>query len=622
MSFLINGGISEGDLPVKAPSGASNIRYVEGGKSYSSPMPDIVTATEQMQAAIDEVVADAEAEISVIVNGMGYLPPVAFASGLNVDSSRFTVTYGGVTYAPVADSVPFTTTGTFNPAQWRVIQGVTATDLASPGGSDMVGFRQSGAGSVLRTTQEKMRESLSVKDFGAVGDGVNDDAAAIQAAIDAVLITGGTVFIPAGYYRLTAGVNVGLPEFDQYEFIANRTASLSDADFALHRIPGNVAANKLLPGVMVKFDENAFFVADFEPTTLTPVLAYNLRGEYQKDSGIINPGILSRDMVVSGVFKHDAVSVPQSNNLIGLFINRGCRVLSRPFISGCEFGIVSASAFWTRTTDARVEWAGGDCLNIAQGNACVVENSVFWQSNRGLVFDGDASVIRSIHCQQVANEITIFQCSACEFGPAYLEDASSTTGSGYSVTLGETGGALKVTTSNFNGIRVGARRPGKQSYRIWDCSAAVFNACRAYTGGVVYDAVSRGTMIATDFPASGSQKRFSFIGNGVFWPSFDMLNSSYVVQGPWIFSVNGISPGSIAPGGSANYDYTLPAIMNDAASATAHASYVSGGNALLTVTTRVLFQTPKKIRITFANPTASAIDPGTANMSLCVFIGA
>jgi hypothetical protein len=43
---------------------------------------------------------------------------------------------------------------------------------------------------------------VSVKDFGARGDGITDDAPAIQAALDSVPAGGGTVLVPAGDYRL------------------------------------------------------------------------------------------------------------------------------------------------------------------------------------------------------------------------------------------------------------------------------------------------------------------------------------------------------------------------------------------------------------------------------------
>jgi hypothetical protein len=66
--------------------------------------------------------------------------------------------------------------------------------------SDLGAFTPSGAGGVQRTVENKLRDVVSVKDFGAVGDGVADDTAAIQAAINSLPANGGTVFIPPGTY--------------------------------------------------------------------------------------------------------------------------------------------------------------------------------------------------------------------------------------------------------------------------------------------------------------------------------------------------------------------------------------------------------------------------------------
>ena len=72
--------------------------------------------------------------------------------------------------------------------------------LKSSLGSSIIGFLQSGTGAVARSVQSKLREYVSVKDFGAVGDGVTDDTAAIQAAINSGYKT---ILFPSGNYSFS-----------------------------------------------------------------------------------------------------------------------------------------------------------------------------------------------------------------------------------------------------------------------------------------------------------------------------------------------------------------------------------------------------------------------------------
>ena len=61
-------------------------------------------------------------------------------------------------------------------------------------------------GAVNRPINERLSEIVSVKDFGATGDGTTDDTAAIQAAINAVQTStfGGTVYFPKGNYKTSS----------------------------------------------------------------------------------------------------------------------------------------------------------------------------------------------------------------------------------------------------------------------------------------------------------------------------------------------------------------------------------------------------------------------------------
>lgn len=80
--------------------------------------------------------------------------------------------------------------------------------LGTSAGSNSVGFLQSGTGATARTTQAKLRERMSVKDFGAVGNGTTNDAPALQAAIDAACAAQVQLFWPKGVYYITATLTV------------------------------------------------------------------------------------------------------------------------------------------------------------------------------------------------------------------------------------------------------------------------------------------------------------------------------------------------------------------------------------------------------------------------------
>lgn len=71
--------------------------------------------------------------------------------------------------------------------------------------SSLVKFVQSGIGAVPSDAQTKFREApMSLKDFGAVGDGVTNDTAAIQLALNAWQSTGRPIYVPVGKYLVTS----------------------------------------------------------------------------------------------------------------------------------------------------------------------------------------------------------------------------------------------------------------------------------------------------------------------------------------------------------------------------------------------------------------------------------
>lgn len=115
------------------------------------------------------------------------------------------VSNGQLTYSPgniTVDLLPV-------PSSVRDELNAYKAELASDSGADLIGIKISLSGAISRTLQERAEDSISVKDFGAKGDGVNDDSDAIQAALDAcsnklhAVVSGRRLNIIGGKYRVT-----------------------------------------------------------------------------------------------------------------------------------------------------------------------------------------------------------------------------------------------------------------------------------------------------------------------------------------------------------------------------------------------------------------------------------
>lgn len=144
---------------------------------------------------------------------------------------------------------------------WSTVQGFI-NRIVSSIGSSLVGFIQAGTGAIARTSQDKMRENVSIKDFGAVGDGVTDDTAAFNLAIayangrggiDAANITGTTIFMPDGRYKIgtlnaitKSGCNfVGASENGTVLLLTSGTTTFTFGDGVNTCVGGGVSRCKL-----------------------------------------------------------------------------------------------------------------------------------------------------------------------------------------------------------------------------------------------------------------------------------------------------------------------------------------------------------------------------------------
>lgn len=110
--------------------------------------------------------------------------------------------YEGTSYAETNSTTVTFTAGLHVGALVKFTTAVQTTGNATD--ASVVTYNPPFTGAVATTVQDKLRQTVSVKDFGAVGDGVTDDTAAFQDAINSAVANQCDLFVPNGEYLITS----------------------------------------------------------------------------------------------------------------------------------------------------------------------------------------------------------------------------------------------------------------------------------------------------------------------------------------------------------------------------------------------------------------------------------
>lgn len=246
-------------------------------------------------------------------------------------------------------------------------QRVTRREALAAGGAVAL-LTPAGAGAVTHLVEDKVGESVSVKDFGAVGDGVVDDTAAIQTALDAAKgadgnAAGRSVFslyfpsVQGGFYRVTDTLVID----GTHGLVIYGDGALTQRGGHNATIRWYGSASK--PVFQVKggtgIPSNPNFYIAFRDLTI---------------SGY--PASLSRESTVPTAL---ALSGIHFGNLDGQDDNTLCRraIVENVQISNCRFGIWSGNPDGKNTDHATILVTGCAIHNNAQAG-------VFWGTGNAL----------------------------------------------------------------------------------------------------------------------------------------------------------------------------------------------------------------------------------------------
>jgi hypothetical protein len=195
----------------------------------------------------------------------------------------------------------------------------STSSTATVGDDARLSFTAAGTGATARTLQNKLRDVVSVKDFGAVGNGIANDTSAFTAALAAA----DNVFVPAGTYNITSTISVAAKKcLYGVGFKSNISATIAGAPA--------ISVNGGLPGAG------------------SQVVGIRISGSAQKGLYVTTPNVLIDNISLSGLTATDGfVFVDAFSSTFSNLSTSGATISNACFVCGQNFNANNCSTWYT-----------------------------------------------------------------------------------------------------------------------------------------------------------------------------------------------------------------------------------------------------------------------------------
>jgi hypothetical protein len=274
-------------------------------------------------------------------------------------------------------------------------------------------------GSVTRTVANRLNEIISVKNFGAVGDGVTDDTAAISAGITAAM--GKTLYFPSGVYAMKANttfqVAVGLT--DDIRLLGDQATLFCDSTSHTARMIRLVAQGHSVYVSGLSFDANNKSLVGLQIEDAVTQGGYSVyidRCNFRNTFGIVGGvagNVTNTGLWIGGGAEYVSItnsqstnhnravdaSIPFSSSTLGMFItSTGSVFPQNVFVSGCLISNVVNSN--TNASDFNLDCDGLSILgglsttaNYKSSRAIVTNNTFVNCKGRSLKVQNDETTV-------------------------------------------------------------------------------------------------------------------------------------------------------------------------------------------------------------------------------------